>query len=88
MKKNKVATAAPSDTSNLEVAQEKQSSVTQRMIGMHRGRTRRGRLFKTLSATTLCCALVGTSWWVLSQLKQPDQSWGDLIQYLAERIIG
>ena len=88
MKKNKVAPASPNATSNLEVAQEKQSSVTQRMIGMHRGRTRRGRLFKILSALTLCFALAGTAWWVLSKVKETDESWGEMFQGLALKIIG
>jgi len=87
-KKNKIDSPTESYSSHLEETQNKQSIVTQRMIGKHRGRTRRGRLFKFLSALTLSFALAGTLWWVLLQFKEPDQSWSELIEYLAQRILG
>ena len=88
MTKNKLASPNQGESSDLEETAQKQDLVTQRMIEMHRGRTRRGRIFKILSALTLCFALVGASWWVLSQFKETDQSWSELVQDLAQRIIG
>ena len=88
MTKNKLASPNQSESSNLEETAQKQSFVTQRMIGMHRGRTRIGRLFKILSAMTLCFALAGTAWWVLPKFKEPDHSWGEMLLDFAQKIIG
>ncbi|MDC0317746.1 hypothetical protein OAM37_04365 [bacterium] len=85
--KNKIDPSTESASSQLEETQKKQGLVTQRMIGMHQSRTRRGRLFKFLSALTLCIALTVTGWWVLLQFKEPDQNWSELIQYLVQRIV-
>lgn len=83
-----VNSTTSNDSSQLETTQNKQSAVTQRMIGLHRGRTRKGRFLKTFSALTLLCALVGTTYWVLLQFKEPDQTWGELLLYLLQRIAG
>jgi hypothetical protein len=85
--RNKLDPATASAPSGLEETQKKQAVVTQRMIGMHRSRTWRGRLFKFLSALTLCIGLTVTVWWVLLQFKEPDQNWSELIQYLVQRIV-
>ena len=75
-------------SSNLAETQENQAVVTQRMIGKHRGRTKRARLFKFISVLTLSLALAAVTWWVLSEFKKPDQSWDEAIQSLAQRIFG
>ena len=85
--RNKLDPATASAPSGLEETQKKQAVVTQRMIGMHRNRTWRGRLFKFLSALTLSIVLVVTASWILLQFKEPDQNWSEVIQYLARRII-
>jgi hypothetical protein len=88
MTKKQTDTLEQSKSSILEETLEKQSLVTRRMIGMHRGRTRRGRFFKIFSALTLFFALGGTTWWVLSAVKGSERSWSEFITSIANRITG
>ncbi len=86
-KKTKVNSPPANSPPTLAETQEKQAFVTRRMIGMHRGRTRRGRIFKFFSVATLCFALSGAAYWVLLQFKPPDESWNELIHQFAQRIM-
>lgn len=90
MNKKKIAeVAASAETfqSELTEAQRKQSEVTQRMIGMHKGRNRGARILKKLSTTILLLVMLATVWWILSELKKEDQSWIELFEVMSERLL-